>query len=67
MPMIPIESMLTDEQLKSVKERSIPDRQKDLKKCRYGDIEMSLWLMGEIQHLKLMVVYNEEQRLGDPL
>ena len=50
--LIPTNTKLTDDQMKMLQELAIPEREKELKKLRRGDIESSLFLMDELFHLR---------------
>jgi hypothetical protein len=43
----------------------IANKQKELSKCRYGDIEATLWLMEQIEYLKEMYRYHKERFTKD--
>jgi len=60
--MIPADTLITDKQFKTLKELSIPSRAKKLGKCKIGDIESTIWLMQELEHLRKLEKYNEDHR-----
>jgi len=55
--MIPVDTELTEEQFNGI-HAIIKERQKELKKLRYGDISMSIWLMEQLEHIKKIRDYN---------
>jgi hypothetical protein len=56
--MIPIETKITKEQWLGLPE-IIAIRQRELSKLRYGDAEMALWLMEQLEHIIKLRDYNE--------
>jgi hypothetical protein len=60
---IPINTKLKREHWETLRDVSIPTREKELKSLRYGDAEASLWLMEQISYLKEMLKYNNQFHL----
>jgi len=60
--MIPWNSELSDENFKILSEIVIPQRRKELRKLKRGDVEESLWLMDQFEHIKKLRFYNEKIR-----
>jgi hypothetical protein len=60
--MIPTTTELTDEQYDTLKNQIIPRREKYLRKLTIHDLEASLWLMGELDHIKSLLKFNENLR-----
>lgn len=59
MKMIPINTKLPLDKIPLIKE-SLAWREDALKKLKYGDVEESLFLMMEIEHIKKLLKFNED-------
>ena len=56
---VPIETKLLPYQVEGLK-KVIADKTKELKKCRRGDFEMSLWLSEQLLYLREMLAYQDQ-------
>lgn len=55
--MVPVETELTAEQFEDI-DNVIKERTEELKKLGRKDIEMSLWLMEQLNHIKKIREFN---------
>jgi len=60
--MIPWNTELSDENYKKLVDIVIPQRREELGKLKMGDIEESLWLMEQFEHIKKLQFYNKKIR-----
>ena len=55
--MIPVETEITEEQFNDI-DNVIEHRKCELRKLGRGDIELSIWLMEQLNHIKLIKEFN---------
>jgi len=64
--LIPTNTKLKPENLDMLIKSAIPRREKELKKVRYGNPDMALWLMSELEHLRKLRDNNLNGTANEP-
>ena len=62
--LIPVDSVLSPDQMPML-QAAIDRRIKQMKKLKYGQVDESLWLMEELEHLILLQKNNTKKVLTD--
>jgi hypothetical protein len=57
---IPSDTFMSEDLITNLRDNLLPLKKKDLASLKMGDVESSLWLMEQIEHLTKLLRFNEE-------